>query len=187
MKKFLKNSGLMFVLGGFLTFALAAGHAQQTVYKWLDEDGVIHFSDEPPDEALHAEMITTDRSPPRQIPLARPPAKPPAEPSTSGKNNTATPAVDAPAAGKILDITKVSIADLNRRCEDAREKRLAPLREAEIASCKEDKRNDPAWCERFNATYGDGGRSMAGYIRPRMFDDLPECMEASQEQNRRRR
>ncbi len=86
-----------------------------------------------------------------------------------------------------VDITKLSLADLDLRCDEARENMIAPLREAEIATCKEDKRNDPAWCERFNADYGDGGRMASGSIRPRMFDDLPECVEALQERNRRQR
>jgi hypothetical protein len=64
---------------------------------------------------------------------------------------------------------------------------IAPLREAEIAKCKQDKREDPVFCERFNADFGEGGRTVSGGIRPRMFDDLPECMDALAETNRRPR
>lgn len=42
-----------------------------------------------------------------------------------------------------------SIEELERRCETAREANIKPPRKAEIAKCKADKRNDPAWCERF--------------------------------------
>jgi hypothetical protein len=34
-----------------------------------------------------------------------------------------------------MDIKEMSLAELDRRCEDAREERIAPLREAEIADC----------------------------------------------------
>jgi hypothetical protein len=64
---------------------------------------------------------------------------------------------------------------------------IAPLRTAEIAECKASKRNDPAWCERFNADFGEGGRNINGSVRPRMFDDLPECVDALRERNGRGR
>jgi hypothetical protein len=64
---------------------------------------------------------------------------------------------------------------------------IAPLREAAIEECKQDKREDPAFCERFNADFGEGGRTVSGAIRPRMFDDLPECVEAQEELHRRGR
>ena len=85
------------------------------------------------------------------------------------------------------DISEMSIADLDLRCDEAREKMIAPLREVEIAKYKQDKREDPAFCERFNADFGDGGRTVSGSIRPRMFADLPECLEATAETNRRQR
>ena len=108
----------------------------------------------------------------------------------------AEPAIEsAPAAAEVempvlyekTDISKLSIVDLNARCDEARDAIIAPLREAEIAKCKQDKREDPAFCERFNADFGDGGRTASGSIRPRMFGDLSECVEATQEINRRQR
>ena len=76
-------------------------------------------------------------------------------------------------------------AELDARCEAAREAKIAPLREAEIENCKADRRNDPAFCESFNADFGEGGRTVTGALRPRMFDDLPECVEALEMRNRR--
>jgi hypothetical protein len=64
---------------------------------------------------------------------------------------------------------------------------IAPLRTAEIEKCKQDKREDPAFCEQFNADFGEGGRTVSGTMRPRMFDDLPQCVEAMEEINRRKR
>ena len=85
------------------------------------------------------------------------------------------------------DVSKLSLAELDLRCEKAREKMIAPLREAAIAECKQDERDDPAFCERTNADFGDGGRTLSGGYRPRLFDDLAECQEALQERNRRPR
>ncbi|MGI9569566.1 MAG: hypothetical protein ACR2PH_07495, partial [Desulfobulbia bacterium] len=81
----------------------------------------------------------------------------------------------------------MSLDELDKRCDTAREEKIAPLRESEIEKCKEGKRNDPDWCERFYADYGDGGKSRQGAYRPRMFDDLPECVDALNERNRRGR
>jgi len=75
--------------------------------------------------------------------------------------------------------------DLDRRCEDAKEKLIAPLREAEIAKCKRQEDIDPARCERLFADYGDGERTVSGGTFPPMFHDLPECVEALEERSRR--
>jgi hypothetical protein len=82
-------------------------------------------------------------------------------------------------------INEMSLEDLDSRCDAAREEKIAPLRESAIEECKQGKRNDPAWCERFNADFGDGGRTGDGNVRPRMFDDIPECVDALNERNRR--
>ena len=60
-------------------------------------------------------------------------------------------------------------------CEEAREKLIAPLREAKIKECQSDPKNDPDWCERFYSTYGDATPRPGGGVNPRMFDDIPEC------------
>jgi hypothetical protein len=114
-------------------------------------------------------------------------ASPPVVSAAADEVRSKQPEAEIPLLFEKIDITKMSVADLDLRCEEAREKMITPLREAEIAKCKQDKRNDPAFCERFNADYGDGGRNINGSIRPRMFDDLPECVEALQEKNRRGR
>lgn len=84
-----------------------------------------------------------------------------------------------------IDIKKMSLADLDRRCEDAREVKIAPLREAEVAKCKRQEDNEPAMCDRFYADFGTGGRTITGGFIPRMFHDLPECIEAEQERRNR--
>ena len=172
---------------GLTLIAFCAGaFAETVVYKWVDDDGVVHFGDAPPDESTAAETLVIPKAPP-----APPPAEPAesAPPASETANEIASvPDVAAtPFRYEKTDISKMSVADLNLRCDEARKRMIAPLREAEIAKCKQDKREDPAFCERFNADFGDGGRTASGSIRPRMFDDLPECVEAMQEINRRQR
>ena len=182
-----KKIGQMIAMTLMLTIACTGTYAEETVYKWVDEDGVVHFSDAPPAEGdpTDAETIIIPKSAPVAAP-AQPAPKPATVPRTSSSSQSKKPAAETPPLFERSDITSMSVADLDRRCEEAREKMIAPLREAEIAKCKQDKKNDPAWCERFNADYGDGGRTGSGSIRPRMFNDLPECVEAMQEKNRRR-
>ena len=72
------------------------------------------------------------------------------------------------------------LARLEQQCEAAREARIAPLRAAEIAKCKADKRADPGYCERFWADLGNGHKNANGAWVPRMFDDLPECVAADE-------
>jgi hypothetical protein len=178
-----RSSGLLIVLGAALTIASISGQAQQTVYKWVDKDGVVQFSDSPPpNDSAGVETITTDKSPPPPAP--RPVASPAAAPAAT---ETAPAAAPTPAPAPRVDISTMSIAELDRRCDDAREAIIAPMRDAEVAKCQADKRNDPDFCVRFNATFGDAGITNTGTHRPRMFDDLPECVDAQQELNRRGR
>ena len=178
------------VLGIVLAFVAISASAQQEVYKWVDKDGVTHFSATPPTEAELADVdgsvgskifAPTEPKASTTQPIARSVTLEPDDAQAPQPEMAAQPAVEA------VDITQMSLEDLDRRCDMAREKRIAPLRAAEIASCKEQKRNDPDWCERFNADYGDGGRTVSGSIRPRMFDDLPECIDHISESNRRGR
>lgn len=67
-------------------------------------------------------------------------------------------------------------AELEARCEAARELKLAPLRQEKIDECKA-QGNDAASCERRYADYGNASRQGGRYIE-RMFNDLPECAAA---------
>jgi len=184
------NGNKIIVLGVALMLGAAIAHAQQKVYKWVDEDGVVHFSDSPPDDSAAAETITTAPAPtPSET---RTPSMPQTGQSPAAEDSTSTNSASLPKAEVLApapkdDISSMSLTALDRRCEVAREKKIAPLREAEIQQCKQDRRNDPNYCETFNADYGDGGRTASGAMRPRMFDDLSECVEAMNERNRRPR
>lgn len=72
------------------------------------------------------------------------------------------------------------VEELEAQCEQEREARIKPLRDMEIEKCKEDKNNDPAYCERFWKDYGNSTRVARGGMTPRMFDDLPVCQAAFQ-------
>jgi hypothetical protein len=171
----------IFCLGAF---------AQTEVHKWVDEDGVVHFGDTPPDESTLTETLVIPEAPPAPAAPAAPAPNQSSINSPAASTSSGGPApndIKAPVLYEKTDISKLSIADLDARCDEAREAKIAPLREAEIANCKQDKREDPIFCERFNADFGDGGRTFNGSIRPRMFDDLPECVQALQETNRRQR
>ena len=73
---------------------------------------------------------------------------------------------------------EASVQALERQCEQAREAKLKPLREAEIAKCKADGRDNDGYCERHFRDYGNAVRLANGATRPRLFDDLPECVAA---------
>ena len=71
-----------------------------------------------------------------------------------------------------------SLQELQQRCEQAREAKIAPLRQEAIDECiaSESRRRDvQAYCERFYSDFGQGGRTASGHFRQPMFNDLPEC------------
>ena len=183
-RKLTLSQGRLIVLVGVLLAIAVPTDAQQTVYKWVDEDGVVHMSDAPPENSQNVETITIQPAPPAVAPAHTPVATQSVDPAP--RRPVAPPAIELPTAAPV-DVSAMTLEELDQRCEAAREDKIAPLREAEIESCKQGKRNDPAECETINADFGDGGRTVSGAFRPRMFDDLPECAEALQELNRRPR
>ena len=73
-----------------------------------------------------------------------------------------------------------SLQQLEQRCEQAREVRIAPLRQEAIEECVTSnprRRNVEEYCERFYSDFGQGGRTESGHFRQPMFHDLPECQE----------
>ena len=83
----------------------------------------------------------------------------------------------APSIGVLADQTS-DVEALEAQCEQQREANIKPLRDREIAKCKADANNDPAYCERYWKTYGNAVRTANGSMTPRMFNDLPVCLEA---------
>jgi hypothetical protein len=160
--------------------------ADGTQYRAIEfyEDGVVHMGDSPPENAQTVETITIQPTKSTAAPAPAPAPERRADPVPS--QPVAPPATEVPMAAPV-DISAMTLEELDQRCEAARQDKIAPLREAEIESCKQGKRNDPAECESVSADFGDGGRTVSGAMRPRMFDDLPECVEALHEQNTRSR
>jgi hypothetical protein len=169
------------VIGIALVLATGSATAQQNVYKWVDEDGVVHFGDAPPPNAAIVESSTIKTT---QTPASAPAPKPVAA-TAAVKAPAAQKPVAQPARAKEKDISEMSIDELDRRCEDARERLIAPERDDHIASCKLERRNDPEWCETYFADYGAAVQTGLFTQRPRMYSDLPECVIADSERVRR--
>lgn len=81
-----------------------------------------------------------------------------------------------------------SLEELRQRCQEAREEKIAPLREAAIEECASGRRSTRtrADCERLYADFGEGGGTVDGGARPAMFIDLPECVEYFEAEDRQR-
>ena len=91
-----------------------------------------------------------------------------------------------------------TLQQLERQCEDAREKLLAPLRQEAIDQCIADResgrsgtrsrRDAREHCERFYADFGQSGTTQSGGFRQRMFHDISECLAfyEAERANRRR-
>lgn len=71
-----------------------------------------------------------------------------------------------------------SLQVMEQQCQQAREARIAPLREAAIQDCVNANRSSRtlADCQRMNADFGQGGGIVGGGFRTPMFNDLPECV-----------
>ena len=85
----------------------------------------------------------------------------------------------AGASGIALADEAANVAALEAKCEAARAAHIKPLRDAEIAKCKADARNDADYCVRYWSDYGNAHRLPNGTMSPRKFDDLPECVAAA--------
>lgn len=94
-----------------------------------------------------------------------------------GSSITAALLFLGPQVAVFADATS-DVEALEAQCEQEREARIAPLREMEIARCKADPHNDPGYCERYWRDYGNAVRHPNGTMSPRMFDDLPICVQA---------
>jgi len=176
-------------LGAVIAVLLIITHSYasaQDVFKWIDENGVAHYGQSVPAGVENYERVNITPSPATPTPpqpqaadrseLSGP------EPVPAAQSSSAPVAAPQPASA-------MSLEELGRICEDARERAIAPLRAAAIEECKASpRRSDPAYCDRFYADYGDAGLTESGHTRPRMFNDLPECVLAEQEwRNRSRR
>jgi hypothetical protein len=84
------------------------------------------------------------------------------------------------ASGLVVADQASDVAALESQCAAAREARIKPLRDAQVAKCKAERPSDPEYCERYWSDYGNAKRLSNGVMSPRMFDDLPICVSAFQ-------
>src|SRR5207249_10972515 len=81
------------VLGVIVVTAIAAQAAAQALYRWVDEDGVVHYSQFPPPAP-----VTPLPPPPGVKPPSPPEAKPPSPPGGKASPPPATKPSPAPEA-----------------------------------------------------------------------------------------
>jgi hypothetical protein len=81
-----------------------------------------------------------------------------------------------------------SLEVLEQRCQQAREAKIAPLRDAAIRECATNPRSSRslADCQRIHTNFGQGGGVVGGGFRAPMFIDEPECVEFFEAQDRQR-
>jgi hypothetical protein len=82
------------------------------------------------------------------------------------------------AVSSFAKADEAAVQALERKCEAAREAKLKPLRDAEIARCKTEQNKEAGYCERYWSDFGDAKRNPNGTMQPRMFSDLRECVAA---------
>jgi len=70
-------------------------------------------------------------------------------------------------------------AELDKKCEAAREKKLKPKRDKLIKKCMSEDKKSREECVAYYSTYGDAQFRSTGNIEKRLFDDLPECVKAA--------
>jgi hypothetical protein len=73
---------------------------------------------------------------------------------------------------------KMSVEDMEASCEREREKRIGPQREALIKRCVKIEKKDPQWCAQFYSDHGAAKRVSTYQMRPPLYYNLPECVEA---------
>ena len=182
MSKAITRFGFCILLLSFLAPVMA----QQTIYKWTDEDGVVHFGESPP-PGVDAEVITTTPAPTQAPQTTQSTVRSGSTADDAPVRLDTAPTANNPDVAKPVPISEMSLEELDARCEAAREKLIAPIREQTIAECKANQRTDPAACERMHADLGEPQRAPNGTMTPRMFHDIPPCQEAFDERNRRGR
>jgi hypothetical protein len=74
-------------------------------------------------------------------------------------------------------------AELDRSCEAAREKKLAPLRAEKIEACVKEQKRSRADCQAEFESFGNTRAKAGGGAIGGMFYDLPECLAATAARN----
>lgn len=163
--------------------------------KWTDEDGVVHFAANCPENVESATVVTEGNRTEAQIRQAEQHSKSlltdQARQKEAREQAPASmgSAPDGPSdqQGKASqDFSQMSAQQLEALCQEEREKRLAPEREQLIKDCIDIKLKSPGYCQRYYSDHGAAVRLETGYVRPALYSDLPECVaawEARRKQN----
>ena len=73
---------------------------------------------------------------------------------------------------------KMSVEQLERLCEEARQEILEPEREKLIMQCIKTGKKQPEYCRHYYADWGDAMRLDRATMRPALYYDIPECIAA---------
>ena len=153
------------------------------VYKWADEEGKIHYGDKPPAQ-IEGKEIQVRRGPSEnEVQRAQQKIERQLEEMNEREERRKESSAKQDEEDQETDTAKLdeslSLEELDRLCEKAREEKIAPLREAAIEECITNPRlrnpNPEEDCQRLNKRIpGKGKADPLG----RMFPKPPECVAA---------
>jgi len=164
-------------------FVMTYSPVATSMCKWVDDNGVTHYAEHCPEEVSHTEVEIQPQPPQDQLDEAAQRLKQIQEmEKTPVQRTEAVRSLSQEESRPLPDnptprVQPTSWQEWDALCEQEREKHIAPLREAEIRKCIVEQRKNPDYCNRYWSDYGEGGVS-GDYVRPRMFMNLPECVEA---------
>jgi len=95
------------IILGFAGLILAAAVVDAKVYRWVDENGKVVFSQTPPPESIQGEEITVDAPPPATAPKEE--KSEAAAEKTAEKNPPGNPALDAELRKKYCETGKKNL------------------------------------------------------------------------------
>jgi len=160
--------------------------------KWVDKNGVSHYAQQCP-EGIEGEQLMLDESPSKeqQAEAARrseellktsADRKIESKPQSPSFDDLLTTQSRKKSTFSLADVrcptayTKKRIKNMEIQCEQARERNIAPFRDAEIAKCIKAQNKSPEECEKFHANYLNSDEPPTpGISGRRVFDNLPEC------------
>jgi hypothetical protein len=189
---FKQTHALLIVLVSLVLLGSARASGQSLVYRWVDADGVVHLSDAPPDQAEGVEVESLPAPDPDAVSTEF--VVGPAEPRTLDADRAARPAATRgtqAAPEPEPDVTQMTLAELDERCETAREMLIGPQRQAAVEECSQNRLSSRTSCERYYADFGAAVFARSAItgemimVQQRMGQDLPECVAADNERTRR--
>jgi hypothetical protein len=90
-------------------------------------------------------------------------------------------------AGAQSDAELKRLDELDRKCVQAREAKLAPMRAELVERCVREEKRPRDLCTVEYSTWGENSTTHNGGTRPGLFYDLPECVAAFEARQHYRR